>query len=135
MYFVLSVSYAIRGHSRDAAHVRYWPHRDVSLRRTDWVAIGGIADMNGRAASVNSAEIDPLRSESEQTGACNSGNRLSLASAITSSSCLTPLRPTDATMPNSARWAKSVGRIDCARSNPIFLASETVLPFIVARPA
>src|ERR1700757_4404307 len=47
MYFVLSVSYAIRGHSRDAAHVRYWPHRDVSLRRTDWVAIGGIADMNG----------------------------------------------------------------------------------------
>jgi hypothetical protein len=29
--------------------------------------------MNGRAASVNSAEIDPLRSESEQTGACNLG--------------------------------------------------------------
>src|SRR5262245_35955696 len=35
-----------------------------------------------------------------------SGNRVSLASAATSSSCSTPLRPTGATMPNSARWAR-----------------------------
>src|SRR5262249_55958165 len=32
-----------------------------------------------------------------------SGSRLSLTSATTSSSCSTPLRPTGATMPNSAR--------------------------------
>src|SRR6266567_5610145 len=35
-----------------------------------------------------------------------SGTRLSLVSATTSSSASTPLRPTGATMPNSARWAR-----------------------------
>ena len=35
-----------------------------------------------------------------------SGNRLSLASATTPSSSSTPLRPTGATIPNSARWAR-----------------------------
>src|SRR2546422_183313 len=35
-----------------------------------------------------------------------SGTRLSLESATTSSSASTPLRPTGATMPNSARWAR-----------------------------
>jgi len=36
--------------------------RDVSLRLTALVAIGGIADMNGRVASAKSVEIDPNRS-------------------------------------------------------------------------
>jgi hypothetical protein len=36
--------------------------RDVSLRVTNLVAIGGIADINGRVASAKSVEIDPLRS-------------------------------------------------------------------------
>jgi hypothetical protein len=32
---------------------------DVSLRLTALVAIGGIADMNGRITSAKSVEIDP----------------------------------------------------------------------------
>jgi hypothetical protein len=35
---------------------------DVSLRVTALVAIGGIADINGRVASAKSVEIDPKRS-------------------------------------------------------------------------
>ena len=35
-----------------------------------------------------------------------SGNRLSFESATTPSSCSTPLRPTGATIPTSARWAR-----------------------------
>ena len=39
------------------------PEWSVSGRRTagPFVAIGGIADMNGRIASANSVEIDPKR--------------------------------------------------------------------------
>src|SRR5262249_4160715 len=39
-------------------------------------------------------------------GRAVSGSRLLLVSATTSSSCSTPLRPTGATMPNSARCAR-----------------------------
>jgi hypothetical protein len=36
--------------------------RDMSLQLAALVAIGGIADMNGRIASARSGEIDPNRS-------------------------------------------------------------------------
>jgi hypothetical protein len=37
-------------------------HRDASLRRTDWLAIGGIADMRGALRTVRCDAIDPKRS-------------------------------------------------------------------------
>jgi ABC-type amino acid transport system permease subunit len=37
----------------------------TSLRRTSLVAIGGIADLNGRVASARSAEFDPRRTYCE----------------------------------------------------------------------
>jgi hypothetical protein len=35
------------------------PHRDVSLRRTDWVAIGGIADLPGASRTSGCDATDP----------------------------------------------------------------------------
>jgi hypothetical protein len=36
-------------------------HRDASLRRTDWVAFGGIADMPGALRTARCDAIDPKR--------------------------------------------------------------------------
>ena len=50
-----------------------------------------------------------MHRRSRETGAgAISGNRLSFGSAITSRSASTPLRPTGATMPNSARWTNRI---------------------------
>ena len=46
-----------------------------------------------------------LGAESGTQARATSGNRLSLASAATPSSCSTPLRPTGATIPNSAKMS------------------------------
>jgi len=36
-----------------------WAHRDASLRRTDWIAIGGIADMPGASRTSGCDATDP----------------------------------------------------------------------------
>jgi len=38
---------------------RFLAHRDASLRRTDWVAIGGIADMPGASRTSGCDATDP----------------------------------------------------------------------------
>jgi hypothetical protein len=42
-----------------AVHESGWAHRDASLRRTDWVAIGGIADMPGASRTSGCDATDP----------------------------------------------------------------------------
>src|SRR6266702_7888342 len=50
-----------------------WPllaHRDVPLRVTALVAIGGIADMNGHVSSDKSVEIDPACVKTHTSAKC-----------------------------------------------------------------
>src|SRR5262249_38411454 len=69
-----------------------------------------VGSMPGRDHAVELQELcfqgSQLGAESHETGACNLGQSFVTCTATTLSSCSIPLRPTAATMPNSARWAR-----------------------------
>src|SRR5437588_7742403 len=68
-------------------------HRDASLRRTDWVAIGGIADMRERCERPDATRLTQLRHRRFKTFAAQKHCSFLRQSVISSLHCMNDPQP------------------------------------------